>query len=138
MNIFCLKEFQNAIDALKRKNSYQDVESAIYDHFHAKSESELLTGIRLNLDDLTPYLKKRLKGRGGYRIYYLLIIRDENVYLMGIHPKTGKLGKSTLDKTTIKFLYKQVLGAIRKQDLLRVEFNPEKKSLDFVALEKVA
>ncbi len=77
MKIFCLAEFKVQFEKLKSKNSYNSIESDVIDYFFYKSVQDLCAGTRLNNSSTTPYLKKRINGRGGFRFYFLLIIKDE-------------------------------------------------------------
>jgi hypothetical protein len=117
MTIYCLDDFKIAFEKLKKKNSYSSIEKDIIDHFFDKDVTQLKAGTRLNNSDETPYIKKRLNGSGGFRIYYLLIIKDENLYLLLVHPKTGSLGYDNLDDKSKAFLYKKVLQCIKSNDL---------------------
>ena len=76
-----------------------------------------MSGTRLNNSDTTPYIKKRLNGSGGFRVYFLLIIKDENVYLMFIHPKTGSMGYDNITDISKVSLYKKVLECIKTNNL---------------------
>ena len=84
MTIYCLADFIDCFDKLMSKKSYNTLEKEIIDYFFDKELGDLYSGTRLNNSKETPYIKKRLNGRGGFRIYFLLIIKEENVYLMFI------------------------------------------------------
>lgn len=66
MEIYCLEDFKTEFEKLKSKKSYKTLEQDIIDYFFGKSADQLCSGIRLNNSDSTPYIKKRLKGRGGF------------------------------------------------------------------------
>lgn len=87
MDYFCLKDFKVEFEKLIKKKPYRSLEQDIIDYFFNKPSSELLSGTRLNNSDTAPYIKKRLDGKGGYRFYYLILIRDDRLYLMFVHPK---------------------------------------------------
>lgn len=80
----------------------------------------MISGTRLNNSDTTPYIKKRLQGRGGFRVYFLLIVKDENVYLMYLHPKTGTLGYENITDESKALPYKKVLECIKTNNLFIV------------------
>lgn len=109
MNIFCIEPFKLQFEKLKKKNSYSTIEQDIIDYFFSADKSALLTGTRLNNSDTIPYIKKRLKGSGGYRLYYLVIVKDDNLYLMFVHPRTGSMGYDNISDELKAVLYKQVL-----------------------------
>lgn len=87
---------------------------------------DIVSGARLNNSDDTPYIKKRLNGSGGFRIYFLLVIIKDNVYLMFIHPKTGSLGYDNINDASKALLYKKVLECIKKNNLFKVSVENEK------------
>ena len=75
MTIFCLEEFKIEFEKLMRKNSYRTLEQDLIDYFFNKSVNDLCSGTRLNNSEQTPYIKKKLHGSGGFRYYFLLIIK---------------------------------------------------------------
>lgn len=74
MDVYCLEDFKTEYDRLKSKKSYRTIEQEIINYFFEKSSQELCSGVRLNHSVDAPYIKKRLGGRGGFRIYFLLIL----------------------------------------------------------------
>lgn len=131
MKIFCLAEFKVEFDKLKSKNSYNSIESDIIDYFFNKSVQDLCSGIRLNNSSTIPYIKKRINGGGGFRFYFLVAIKDENLFLMFVHPKTGSLGYENITDESKAYLYKKVLESIKTKELLEVILNAESKNLIF-------
>lgn len=137
MGLFCIKDFKVEYEKLIKNNSYKDLNQQIADNFFDKDISELLSGRRLNNCDDEPYIKKRLKGGGGYRFYYLLIIKDSNIYLMFVHPKTGKFGSDNIDKQYKAKVYKTVLRCIEEDDLYVVSQCPQTSNLIFTPKENI-
>ena len=135
MIILCLDEFKNEFEKLIRNNSYSSIEIDIIEYFFNKNIQELSSGIRLNNSDTIPFIKKRIKGRGGYRFYFLLIIKDEKLYLLFVHPKSGSLGFENIADELKTLLYKKVLECIKSDNLFAVTVNKEK--LIFTKLENV-
>jgi hypothetical protein len=131
MDIFCLEDFKVEFEKLKGKKSYSSIEDDIIKYFFGKNAQELSSGVRLNNSSETPYIKKRLNGSGGFRFYYLLIIKDEKLYLMFVHPKTGALGSENITDESKAYLYKKVLGCIKSNDLYQLTLNDETKKIDF-------
>ncbi len=129
MTILCLEDFKLEFEKLKKKNSYSSIEAIIIDYFFNKNIQSFISGTRLNNSDLTPYIKKRLKGSGGFRVYFLIIIKDENLYLLFLHPKTGSLGYENITDESKAFLYKKVLECIKSENLYVV--TTESKKLIF-------
>lgn len=93
MEICCLSEFKQQYNKLLKKKSYSSVSSEIYHFFYNKEIEDFRNiGANINNDIKRPFIKKRLKGRGGFRLYYYLYIKNDEVYLAFVHPKTGSLG----------------------------------------------
>ncbi|MDQ3551293.1 MAG: hypothetical protein M3413_07175 [Bacteroidota bacterium] len=120
MTIFCIEDFKIQFEKLKKKNSYSSIEDDIIEYFFDKKIQDLTSGTRLNNSDDTPYIKKRLNGSGGFRIYFLLIIKKEKIYLMFLHPKTGSLGYDNINDESKALLYKKVLECIKENNLYKV------------------
>jgi hypothetical protein len=99
------------------KKSYKTIEKDMTDYFFEKDIDELCSGTRLNNSDECPYIKKRLKGSGGFRLYYYIIIKNDCLYLMFVHPKTGSLGSSNITDELKANIYKDVLESIKNNDL---------------------
>jgi hypothetical protein len=131
MDIFCLEDFKVEFEKLKGKKSYSSIEDDIIKYFFGKNAQELSSGVRLNNSSETPYIKKRINGSGGFRFYYLLIIKDEKLYLMFVHPKTGALGSENITDESKAYLYKKVLESIKSNDLYQLTLNEENKKIDF-------
>lgn len=126
MTLFCLEDFKVQIEKLKKKNSYSSIEGDIIEYFFDKEIQQLSSGTRLNNSDDTPYIKKRLNGSGGFRIYFLLIMKDENIYLMFLHPNTGSLGYENITDDSKALLYKKVLESIKTNNLYEVSVEKNK------------
>lgn len=131
MTIFCLEEFKIEFEKLMRKNSYRTLEQDLIDYFFNKSVNDLCSGTRLNNSEQTPNIKKKLHGSGGFRCYFLLIIKNDCLYLMFVHPKTGPLGYDNITDESKAALYKKVLTCIESNDLYKIELNDEGKKLVF-------
>lgn len=117
MTILCLEDFKIQFEKLKKKNSYLSIEKDIIDYFFEKEVNELISGTRLNNSAETPYIKKRINGSGGFRVYFLLVIKDEKLYLMFLHPKTGSMGYDNISDELKSLLYKKVLESILNNEL---------------------
>ena len=130
MKIFCIEDFKTEFDNLIKKKSYYSSEIELYDYFKNKEIPNIFSATNLNNDPKRPYLKKRLEGRGGYRIYYYVLILEAKVYLGFIHPKTGAYGKETLNPKEIKENFKKILYSIKNNDLYEIIF--EDKKLKFI------
>jgi hypothetical protein len=135
MKIFCLADFKVAFEKLQSNKSYRSIESEVIGYFFGKSVQELSSGTLLNNSSETPYIKKRLGGRGGFRVYFLLIIKDESAFLMYLHPKTGSLGYENVTDDSKAYLYKKVLECIKSKELYRLSLD---KVGEKIVFEKVS
>ena len=138
MIVYAINEFKDEFENLIQHKSYKNLEEEIINYFFLdKDLSDIQSGVRLNNDDVRPYIKKRIAGRGGYRIYFFLLIKDENVYLIYVHPKTGKFGKDNVDDKTKAYLYKRVLESIKDSDVWTVTHNKQANKLVFESLNEI-
>jgi hypothetical protein len=131
MRIFCIEDFKKEFKKLSSKKSYQSLEKDIINYFFDKNADQLSSGTRLNNSDLTPYIKKRIKGAGGFRFYFLLIYKSSCLYLLFVHPKTGTYGVDNISNDSISYLYKEVLKCIKSGKLYDIQCNEAKTKLTF-------
>lgn len=131
MELYCIEDFKVEFEKLKSKKSYKTIEQEIINYFFGKTSQELCSGTRLNQSVEAPYIKKRLMGKGGYRLYFLLIIRKESLYLMFVHPKTGSHGSGNLTEESKAYLYKKVLDCIESENLYRLSLDDSGMKLNF-------
>lgn len=137
MEIYCLEDFKIEFDKLKSKNSYKTLEKDIINYFFNKTKDKLSSGTRLNHSNETPYIKKRIGGRGGFRFYFLLILIKDSLYLMYVHPKTGPKGVENITDDSKAYLYKKVLECIKSKDLYKLFLDESRKKIQFDKLVKV-
>jgi hypothetical protein len=131
MVIYCLEDFKVEFEKLISKNSYKSLQKEIINYFFNKTIKDLSSGTRLNGHSENPYIKKRLKGSGGFRCYFLLILKNEDLYLMFVHPKTGSMGSSNITDESKTYLYKKVLDCIKSDDLFVLSLDDSKKKIIF-------
>lgn len=132
MKCFCLNIFKEEYEKLSRKNSYKNIGKEMYENFFNKKFSEIEgQGIKLNTGSKYPFIKRRIRGRGGYRFYYLMLVMDEKIYFAFLHPKTGSEGSENLKKEFIKKYLKEVLEAIKTDKLIEVIPDHDKKTILF-------
>ena len=132
MDIYCLDDFKVEFEKLISKKSYNTIENEIIKYFFEKSVQELSSGTRLNNSDDIPYIKKRLLGSGGFRCYYLLIIKNESLYLMFVHPKTGSKGSENITDESKAYLYKKVLDCIKSGNLYKLILSEKQTKINFI------
>lgn len=133
MNIVCIEDFKIEVEKLCKKNSYANLEKDLIEYFFDKPIEDLANGVRLNGSDSNqpPFIKKRLNGSGGYRIYYLLIIIKDNICLVYTHPKTGSLGRENITTEEKADLLAKAHQAIKDDNLYWVKKDGDKKKLIF-------
>jgi len=137
MELYCLEDFKVEFDKLKSKKSYKTIEQEIITYFFGKSTEQLCSGVRLNHSIDVPYIKKRLGGRGGFRVYFLLVIKNDSLYLMFVHPKTGSQGSDNITDESKAYLYKKILECIQSEDLYKLSLDDSKKTIKFDKLVSV-
>ena len=120
MNIYCTEEFFKEYNKLLKKKSYNKLDQDLISYFFENDIDQISTGINLNQDQEKPFIKKRISGSGGFRIYFYLIISDQKAYLTFVHPKTGSIGSDNLKKESIARLQKEILQNIKSNDLYKL------------------
>ena len=131
MNLYCIDDFKVEFEKLNSKKSYNTLEKDLIDYFFGKTSEELRSGTRLNNSNDTPYIKKRINGRGGFRCYFLLLLKKDSLYLMFLHPKTGAKGAGNITDVSKTYLYKKVLECIKTEDLYKLSLNKSKTKINF-------
>jgi len=126
MRIYCIEDFKNEFVKLTSKSSYKHLEPEAIKYFFNKPVKDLLSGIRLNHSNEAPYIKKRIGGSGGFRCYFLVLIKNESLYLMFVHPKSGAKGSSNVKDDSKAYLYKKVLSCIKEKKLYELKLNKNK------------
>jgi|SRR5690554_2687741 len=137
MELYCLEDFKVEFEKLKSKKSYKTIEQELIGYFFGKTPEQLYSGTRLNHSVDAPYIKKRLSGRGGYRVYFLLVIKNDSLYLMFIHPKTGPQGSDNITDESKAYLYKKVLACIQSKDLYKLTLDKPNTKIQFDRLDSV-
>jgi mRNA-degrading endonuclease RelE of RelBE toxin-antitoxin system len=147
MSVYITEEFVSEVSLLLKDTSHKDCEKEIIQHvFNSSIEEIKLNGCkRLGGDpNKSPFLRKRIeteyKGKSsGYRLYFWLMIEEENVYLLFIHPKTGRRSGTNLTTLKQKELVKTFINH-RKNNLFkkievqndRIVYSSNKKIKDLV------
>jgi len=132
MEVLCLEDFKIEVEKLSKNNSYASLEKELIAYFFNKTIEELRSGTILNNSLENSFIKKRLEGSGGFRIYFYIIIRKENLYLMYVHPKTGKYGFDNISPKVRNGLLDKVIKAIKTNNLYLVMPDSTNTKLNFV------
>jgi hypothetical protein len=136
MEIYCIDRFKSEFEKLKSKRSYKSIQKEMSAYFWDKSREELASGVRLNHSEDAPYIKKRLGGSGGYRFYFLLLTQNDRLILMFVHPKTGSMGVSNIDDKSKALIYKQVLEAVKSNNLFKLNLDSTTQEITFEPTEE--
>lgn len=137
MEFYCTNRFEAEFNKLKSHNKYKEIEADIISYFFQKKQAtDFQSGQRLNGHNPDPYIKKRLEGSGGFRIYYYLLIKNGKLFLMFVHPKTGSEGYENIGDEFKASIYKDVLDDIKNKTYLKVKYNAETKAIEFEKLSK--
>ncbi len=134
MKIFCTAEFEKIFKRLSKKNAYRDLEKEIVEYFFAEN-IDFSGGRRLGGHAENPYIKKRLGGSGGYRTYFYIIVKDNSLYLMFLHPKTGPDGSTNITDEAKTQLLRDLISDIKSKRLLCLTKHESKEQLVFTVAE---
>lgn len=137
MKIYCIDEFRKEYGLLIKNKSYKSLENLTITHFSDKTIDELRSGRNLNQSQIVPFIKHRLGGSGGFRVYYILLLKDDCVYLAFVHPKTGSKGAENISVKSISNLQKKVLEAIASKSLYEIIIDKKTKKIKFSKVKKL-
>jgi hypothetical protein len=104
MVICCTRAFKDEFDKLIKNNSYSGITIALKD--------------LLNRSPQFPFLKDRIEGSSGFRIYQFLHYKSDRAVLGYIHPKTGAKGRQNTTVNERKDILNQITQSIKSNDLL--------------------
>lgn len=99
MTVYLTEEFISEVKLLLKKKSHSDCEVAIIESIYLKTKEEIIsTGSPKRLGgnpSKSPFIRKRISPpsgskSSGYRLYFWMMIEEDNVYLLFIHPKSGR------------------------------------------------
>lgn len=141
MGVFVTSEFVTEVQAILKSNSHSDCEKGIIDSIFTKSIDDIknIGCKRLGGDpNKSPFLRKRIEtayaGKSsGYRLYFWLLISEGNVYLLFIHPKTGRKSGSNLTVEKQKELAGTFTNCRKNGSFISVELDTEKNKIVYCA-----
>ena len=136
MIVYCIEDFKVEFEKLKTKKQYSDLESLIFDFFLDNTLDKIKTGDLLNGSTTAPFLKKRIPNAGGYRVYFLVIVKDEKVYISYVHPKTDPMAGDNITAEHKKYIQKETYSCILGKKLYTLKKCPEKGILLFAPFEE--
>lgn len=130
----CTRNFFEEYHKLLKVNAYRwTLPEDMYEFLNHDDPEYFRKGSLLNGNDGFPFVKTRIKGRGGYRVYYFIIYKDDQVILTLLYPKTGQYGAENADKNYLKTLMKDMIEDKKANKLLTIALDHENKSIKFIA-----
>lgn len=136
MIVYCTEDFKIEFEKLKSKKQYSDLESLVLDFFLNNTLDKIKTGDLLNGSTTAPFLKKRIPNAGGYRVYFLVIVKGEKVYISYVHPKTGPMRATNVTAEHKKYIQKETYSCILSKNLYTLKKCPKKGILLFEPFEE--
>lgn len=131
MNIFCTPSIKIDIDAFSKKGSYKNLKKELFLFFNLIIKGNKSYGLKLNGSSPNPFYKKRINGSGGYRIYYYAFEIKGFIFLVALHPKSGKKGKSNLSAGEIKEAQESFISCYESKNYFKVLLDKNKSSINF-------
>jgi hypothetical protein len=119
-SIFCIEEFKVAVEKLRKNKSYKDIDSLVIEALKDRPVESFRRGPLLNSSQNSPYLKLRIGGRGGYRMYFIAAIVRGCVYIAFIHPKKGSLGSANITDEARARFQRRIFECIQSDELYKV------------------
>jgi len=134
MEIFVTDEFIEEVKSILKANSHSDCEVELINSIFTQSIDVIKQSgcKRLGGDpSKSPFLRKRIESSGtgkssGYRLYFWLMVLEENVYLLYIHPKTGRKSGSNLTTAKQKELVQTFVNSKKNSTFIKVELKKNK------------
>lgn len=144
MNVFVTEEFLSELKLISKTKSHSNCESEIINSVFNSSIDEIKNIGTKRLGgqaDKNPFLKKRIGSENagkssGYRLYFWLFIQEENIYLLFIHPKTGRRSAANISGAKQKELIKTFKKCRDENLFLEIELDRRRNHLIFVETRK--
>lgn len=134
IEFYSTETFKEEYDKLIRKNSYKELSKFIISEL---IDGNIELGTVLNINNPgTPFIKRRINGRGGYRLYLVLLKLKNKVILGFVHPKKGTFGYENITTEKIKLILKDIIESTKENNLYKINKCPENKKLIFNKEEK--
>ena len=139
MKIFCTNRVKKDIEKLEKKPSYSNLRSLLFNYMSKKKTTQdWMEGTRIFLGNPNFIcVKKRLGGSGGYRMYHLITINEDEVTIAALYPKTGSKGGSDLTDDGKTSCIGEALDQISEKNRWEIVLDTNPDSLSFKLEEKV-
>jgi hypothetical protein len=144
MNVFITDEFLSEIKAISKNKSHSTCETDLINAIFKKNIDEIKNVGTKRLGgqpDSSPFLRKRIGSEtsgksSGYRLYFWLFILDNDIYLLFIHPKSGRRSATNISTEKQKDLVKTFKKHRDENLFLEVELNKNKTHLIYTKTKK--
>jgi hypothetical protein len=120
MIIYCTERFETEFKKLIKQNAYRTLEEKIMESFFHCSDDQAQLGSKISGTKDKMVIKKRIAGRGGYRVYFYAYFFEQKLYLSYLYPKTGPAAKISLNSKFEALIINETVEAIEKNELLKV------------------
>lgn len=132
MRVYVTHTVADAIVKMEKKPSYSNLRLLFYGFIKSHETAESWkVGSLLNRGAEWPFVKGRIAGRSGYRIYYLILIKQDEVIISAIYPKFGSLGINTLGHEARNAAYSDSILAYKSRDMRLVIIDDKNKTVIF-------
>jgi len=143
MNIFASDLFIEEVKKLIKSGSHADCEIVLIEEIFSKNFKSITqkgTPKKIGGANQTPFIRRRLNdgsgSSGGYRLYLWAFVVDKQIYLLFIHPKTGRRSGSNIDKDFQKSLVKTFLKEKKAAGLIELTLNKKKDQIIYASDNK--
>lgn len=114
MRVFVTEEFLSEVKSISKNNDHSECETDLINSIFKQKIDEIKNIGTKRLGghpDKSPFLRKRVESESsgkssGYRLYFWLFIQDQDVFLLFIHPKTGRRSATNITTNKQKELVK--------------------------------
>lgn len=138
MQVYLTEEFISEVNSILKSKSHSDCETAIIDSIFNSSIDDIIkvgSPKRLGGDpNKSPFIRKRINSdgigkSGGYKLYFWIIIQDENIYLLFIHPKSGRRSGTNITVQKQKELVKTFTSLRANGGFLLAKLNKDSSKI---------
>lgn len=135
MDIYMNDEFISVVKSLIKSKDHSDCENVLINSVYSADINQIKSGaLKLGGSNDTPFLRKRIKtankgASSGYRLYFWLFIKDDDIYLLYIHPKTGKNQQSNISTDKRKELVKTFKNCRDNELFIQTELSKKKDKI---------
>lgn len=143
MKIFASGLFIEEVKKLIKSGSHADCEIVLIEEIFSKKLKSITqrgTPKKIGGANETPFIRRRLNdgsgSSGGYRLYLWAFVVDKQIYLLFIHPKTGRRSGSNIDKNFQKALVKTFLKEKKSGGLIQLSLNKRKEQIIYSSDKK--